>query len=104
MPAGKHDSKMNTSYRPETFHAAHSQVSTALTSMETARMVLDALLAAAGAGIKLPGGALDGDPFQTGAFTFSLDAFVGDPPAITPRKDAASRREGCACVVLLSTA
>lgn len=67
-------------------------------------MVLDALLAAAGVGSKLPGGALDGDPVQTGAFTFSLDAFVGDPPAKTPKKDAASQREGFACVALLSTA
>ena len=82
----------------------HSQDATALTSMGTAGMVLDALLAAAGAGSELPGGALDGVPVQTGAFTFSLDAFVDDPPAKTPRKDAASQREGCACVVLLSTA
>lgn len=67
-------------------------------------MVLDALLAAAGVGSELPGGAFDGEPVQIGAFTFSLDAFVGDPPAKTPRKDAASQREGCAWVALLSTA
>jgi hypothetical protein len=54
---------------------------TVLTSTETACIVLGALQAAAGEGIDVPGGALHGEPVQAGAFTFSLDAFVGDPPA-----------------------
>ena len=53
------------------------------TSVDTAGMVPELLLAAEGAGRVLPGGALEGDPIHTGAFTFSLEAFVGDPPAAT---------------------
>ena len=53
------------------------------TSVDTAGMVPELLLAAKGAGRVLPGGAFEGDPIHTGAFTFSLEAFVGDPPAPT---------------------
>ena len=52
-----------------------------VTSVDTAGMVLELLLAAEAAGRTLPGGALEGDPIHTGAFTFSLEAFVGVPPA-----------------------
>ena len=51
-----------------------------LTSVDTAGMVPELLLAAEGAGRVLPGGALEGDPIHTAAFTFSLEPFVGDPP------------------------
>ena len=45
--------------------------------------MLDAWLETVGAdaALLLLAGAFEGDPFQTGALTFSLDALVGDPPA-----------------------
>ena len=53
------------------------------TSVDTAGMVAELLPALEGVGRVLPGGALEGDPIHTAAFTFSLEAFVGDPPAAT---------------------
>ena len=45
-------------------------------------MVPDVRLETAGAdAAKQLAGAFEGDPVQTGALTFSLDALVGDPPA-----------------------
>ena len=46
-------------------------------------MALDVRHETGAAGVALPllAGAFEGDPFQTGALTFSLDALVGDPPA-----------------------
>lgn len=53
-----------------------------LTSTDTAGMVLQALLVLTGERPAPLAGALEGDPIQTGAFTFSLDALVGEPPAM----------------------
>ena len=52
-----------------------------LTCVVTGEMVLDVWLEAAVAGPVLLVGSFDGDPFQTGALAFSLDALLGDPPA-----------------------
>ncbi len=45
-------------------------------------MVLQALLVLTGESAAPLAGAFEGDPIQTGAFTFSLDALVGEPPAV----------------------
>lgn len=58
-----------------------SGVIATLTCVDTGEMVLDVWLEAAVAGPALLGGSFDGDPFQTGALAFSLDALLGDPPA-----------------------
>ena len=61
-------------------------------------MVLVARLETAGAGAALLlAGAFEGDPFQTGALTFSLDALVGEPPA-----DHTSLNSACLGVLLKS--
>ena len=59
------------------------RISQRVTSVDTAGMVPELLLATDGAGRVLPGGALDEDPIHTAAFTFSLETLVGDPPAPT---------------------
>ena len=60
--------------------AAHHEA--VVTSADTGGMLLDVRLETAGAATALAlAGAFEGDPLQTGALTFSLDALVGDPPA-----------------------